>query len=209
MPSGITIEKRSFAVQFNEQQFADVSRFLGKMNNVPNKVLSRTLNDTIKGTKTDVSSAIREVLAAKKSELEKNIKTVLATRDNLSGSVTVKGVLPAKAFTFKQKSAGVQVKFYVHKPAEVIMSSFVARMKSSYEGIFIRTNRMKQVGRPIKKPWPLMPKEYRFPIRIVYAPSHVTILASDPVWQPVEKKIGERLQKALTRELNYEINVAG
>lgn len=203
-----TIETKTLNLKFNEAQLKEVQELFGKFNDIPDKVLSRTINDVLNGAKTDVSSAVREILNVKKSSLDKYIKVLRSSAVTLGGSIKVGGVLPARAFPFKQKPEGVEVKYYKDKPAEIIVSSFVAKLKNTTaKGVFRRETRFKTVGKQVKRKWKEMPQKWRYPIKPVYAPSHVTILASDPVWNGVQRSIEGRIDVALKREINYELNI--
>jgi hypothetical protein len=203
----ITIPFQSYKIEFNKRQIDEVYNLFGKLNDVPNKVFSRAVHRTLDGTKTDMSSAIREVLDARKSDIDRTIKVKKTNSVTMSGSVGTGGVLPAHAFKFEQLPEGTKVKFYKNRQPEVIKSAFVAKAKSGKKIILIRENIRKRIGHQIKMDWRKLPMEARYPVRTVFAPSHVTVLLSGPVWPSLQGKIDKRLETNLKREINYVIKV--
>lgn len=222
----------SVSIQFNDEQIAEVYRTFGSLNDMPNKIFSRAINRTMDGAKTDMSTAIRSVLNAKKKDVDRLILISRCSPGTLFGRVTLSGkLLPLRAFNPKQTSSGVTVRLYKNKDKSSFQSAFIATMKSSgYVGVFRRKwheskSKKRGKGMPpafLRKtmarqgyfynsktkcfvPAGILPKPYRLPIKQIFAPSQVTIFIADEIFNPFKESVDRRLDVDLQREINYEM----
>lgn len=197
----------SINVQINRVQLEECERLLSEIGKIPPPVASRAINETLAGVKTDISSYVRDVITAKKSVVDENIKVTKASVTTLSGVVTVKGkAIPLIEFGANQVKAGVTAKIYVARSRELFTSAFISRMKSGHLGVFKREYKGTPVGHPVKRNWFKMPKSYRLPIRQLFGPQLLTIVQDNKVMVPVMASSSERMEKAVRRQLDYEMS---
>lgn len=218
----------SYTIKVSETDKLKVQAMFTDMKNIAGKVMSRAINKTLPGVKTDASSAIRAVLNVKKSTVDKTFKTTNATPINLSASFRSTGEpIPLIGVNYvRQTAKGVSVKIQKDKRAKVIPSAFIATMKSGHRGVMRRNwsqgaqgkmgkidsaiNRSgyiwsAKLNRYISIAW--LPKEYRLPIEERFAPRVPDYLGDKgPIMQTVLDKASERLHKKLEHELNYELS---
>ncbi|MBN1664839.1 MAG: phage tail protein [Deltaproteobacteria bacterium] len=200
----------NLSVQVNRTQLNEVKRMFKDMKGVPEKVISRAINGTLSGVKTDTSTEARKVLNAGKKAIDKNISTNKASVSRLTGVVSIKGnIIPLSEFKPTQTQKGVTARVYKGQPRESYTSAFIATLKTGHKGVFWRTYKGKPVGRIVRRPWPLMERKYRFPIEAVYGPRLTTVVKSDSVMKPVMNNAGTRLDKNLKKEINYEMSKMG
>jgi len=76
--------------------------------------MSRALNRTLKGVKTDISANVRTVLNASKKAVDENITIEKATSKDVYGAIRIKGkIISMSEFSPKQTNKGVKVAEYV------------------------------------------------------------------------------------------------
>ena len=191
----------------NPDDMAKVKSMLEEVKNAPARVISRAINDTLTGVKTDASTEIRGIITAKKSAVDGTFRTVKATVTQLSGLFESKGKpLPLIDYSARQTKAGVSVQVKKKNPRAVIMGAFIQTMKSGHKGAYWREYRGPKV--PVNKmiPYAKLPKKYRLPIKQLYGPRIPDILGDQPVMAVVLAKADERLHKNMEKELNYELS---
>jgi hypothetical protein len=187
---------------------AELQMLFSQIKGLPEKVYSRAVRKTLTGVKTDVSTAIRDVIAIKKKDLDQNIVIEQARDGNVltGGVVSTKGALaPLSVLGAKQTTGGVTAKVYQKGDRVAYPSAFVATMKSGHVGVYRREFRKKAIGRPVKAPWKKI-DPVRLPIEQMYGPRITTVLDSSPVMKPLLDKVGERTTKAFEQEINYEMS---
>jgi len=202
-------------IKFNEADVANVKRMLRGLDDVVPKVLSRAINDTLAGVKTDASTEIRSIITAKKSAVDATFRTVKATIAHLSGLVSSSGPpLPLIKFSANQTKAGVSVQVKRKNPRSVLKGAFIATVRSSnqaesgssgHKGVFWREYHGAKV--PVKKiAYGKLPRKYRLPMKQLFGPRIPDILGDDPVMTAVLSKADDRIHKAVEKELNYELS---
>ncbi|MDP2366368.1 MAG: hypothetical protein Q8M94_21655 [Ignavibacteria bacterium] len=198
---------QAFEVKIDEGQMADVRRMLADTKIMPGKVISRAINKTLSGVKTDASTEIRNVINATKKAVDANMSKTNATIAKPSGFMTVKGkVLELGSFSPRQTNVGVTVTIYKAKGAQKFVSAFVATMPSGHKSVYRREYKGTPVGKPVRRPWKKFGEKYRLPIRPLYGPNLATIMESYPVMTPVMAKAGDRIQTNLEHELDFEMS---
>lgn len=196
----------SFTIKFNERDVANVKAMLRGLDAVVPKVLSRSINDTLAGVKTDASAEIRAVVTASKSAVDSTFKTVKATVTELSGLVSSSGPpMPLIEFAARQVKAGVSIQVKKTNPRTVLKGAFIQTMKSGHKGVFWREYH--GAKGPVKKiAYGRLPKKYRLPMKQLFGPRIPDILGDDPVMNAVLTKADDRMHKNLDKELNYELS---
>jgi len=193
-------------IKFNEADVAHVKSMLRGIDDVVPKVLSRAINDTLAGVKTDASAEIRSIITAKKSAVDGTFRTVKATVTQLSGLVSSSGPpLPLIEFSARQTKAGVSVQVKKKNPRSVIKGAFIQTLKSGHKGVFWRE--WHGAKGPVKKiAYGKLPKKYRLPMKQLFGSRIPDILGDDPVMNAVLAKADDRIHKAVDKELNYELS---
>lgn len=182
---------------------------------LPDMIISRSINKTLSGVRTDMSSEIRTVTTASKSIVDEGISIDKATVASPTGRVTLTGrAITLGEFNARQTNKGVSVKVYKQQATKVYPSSFIATVKatakkagvasSTHTGVFRRVNRLNVAGKPIKKPWKKIDPR-RLPIKQMYGPNLATIMEKSEVMEPVLEKAAVRLQDNMDHELEYEL----
>jgi hypothetical protein len=203
-------------IQINQADLDRVKTMLRGIDNVAPKVLSRAINDTLAGVKTDASTEIRNIITAKKSAVDGTFRTVKATVTQFSGLFESKGKpLPLIDFSARQTKAGVSVQVKKKNPRTVLTGAFIAAVRTKeqaaagstgHQGVFWRVYRGGVKG-PVKKiAYGRLPRKYRLPIKQLFGPRIPDILGDEPVMAVVLKKADDRLHKNMDKELNYELS---
>lgn len=193
-------------IKFNETDVANVKAMLRGLDDVVPKVLSRAINDTLAGLKTDASTEIRAIITASKSAVDGTFKTVKATVTQLSGLIQSSGTpLPLIDFSANQTKAGVSVQVKKKNPRSVLKGAFIQTMKSGHKGVFWREYH--GAKGPVKKiSYGKLPIKYHLPIKQLFGPRIPDILGDDPVMNVVLAKADDRMHKYMDKELNYELS---
>ena len=210
----------NITLQFNERDVANVKAMLRGLDNIVPKVLSRAINDTLAGVKTDASTEIRAIITAPKKTVDGAMTISKATPASLEGGVAISGTpLPLIAYSARQTLKGVSAQVKKDSGRQVIPGAFIATVRagkqaaSGYEGhagVFWRTwhaDSAKSGKNMAKRAWKKMPAQYRLPIKQLYGPRIPDYIAEKgPVMAIVLKKSDERMHKNLDKELNYEMS---
>ena len=73
-----------FYIKINDTDLKNVEKMLGNVQGAVPRVISRAINDTLAGVKTDASAEIRQVITLKKAAVDKTFRTVKANVTTLS-----------------------------------------------------------------------------------------------------------------------------
>jgi hypothetical protein len=197
-----------FYIKINDTDLKNVEKMLGNVQGAVPRVISRAINDTLAGVKTDASAEIRQVITLKKAAVDKTFRTVKSNVTTLSGLFESKGSpVPLIDYGARQTTKGVSVQVKRGNPRSQIEGAFIATMKSGHKGVFWRqwhTAARKPVNRNV--PYGKLPKRYRLPIAQRFGPRVPDILENQPVMNAVLTKAGDRMHKNIDRELNYELS---
>ncbi len=210
----------NITLQFNERDVANVKAMLRGLNDIVPKVLSRAINDTLAGVKTDASAEIRTIITATKKVVDGAMKISESTTTSLAGGVVISGTpLPLIAYSARQTLKGVSVQVRKDNGREVIPGTFIATVRSAkqaaggyegHEGVFWRTwhaGAAKKGKNMATRAWKRMPAQYRLTIEQRYGPRIPDYIAEKgPVMASVLKKADERMHKNMDKELNYEMS---
>lgn len=200
-----------FSVEVNRSDLAEVERTLTGVKNGYSKVVSRSLNRTITGVRTDSVKEIQNVITPKATVIRKTFKMVKATKVSLIAAVKSSGgPLPLIHYKARQTKRGVTVQVKKKSSRALFPGAFIATMpKSKHVGVFQREYKDKRL--PAKKArtglaYGALPKKYRLPIKQLYGPRVPDIMENTDVMKPILKKAGDRLQKELNSQLNFEMS---
>ncbi len=205
-------------IKMNTDDVSRVKTMLADIKGAPERVMSRAINKTLTGVKTDASTAVREIITAKKSAVDATFKSSKATVAKISASLQSTGKpLPLIEYAARQTMKGVSVQVKKLKPRTVLKGAFITTVRSSQQaaagssghtGVFWRTWHDKPAnskGKLRKIPYAKLPKKYRLPVEQKFGPRVPDILGDMPVMAVVLKKADERMHTNMERELNYEL----
>lgn len=212
-------------LKLNQIDVDAVKAMLGECKTVPEKVISRALNKTLTGIKTDASTEIRAILNAKKSDVDDTFKVTNSSVADMSCKFVSTGKpLPLMTFGARQTTKGVSVQVKKTVARSVVAGSFLATMKSGHQGVFWRKWHEKGVSKSgfesqanrvgyfwsVKAqrfvPMALLPQSFRLPIKELFSSRVPDVLSDPPVLDVVIAKANERLVTNLDREVNYELS---
>ena len=209
----------NITLKFNEGDVANVKAMLRGLDNIVPIVLSRSINDTLAGVKTDASAEIRTIITATKTVVDKAMKITKSAPTYLQGRVEISGTpLPLIAYSARQTLKGVSVQVRKDRGRKVIPGTFIATVRTAaqaaggyegHEGVFWRKwhagtgKKGKNMG---KKAWKKFGEGYRLPIEQKFGPRIPDIIENDPVMNAVLTKSDDRMHKNLDKELNYELS---
>jgi hypothetical protein len=201
-----------------------VQKMLGDCKTAPGKVISRALNKTMTGIKTDASTEIRAILNAKKADVDDTFRVTSASVADMSCKFVSTGrPLPLMTFGARQTTKGVSVQVKKTVARAVIPGTFLATMKSGHQGVFWRKwhQRSAMTGLQARAskvgyfwsskaqrflPMRLLPESYRLPITELFSSRVPDVLSDPPVINAVLGKANARLVTNLDREVNYELS---
>lgn len=199
-----------FSVEVSKTDLADVERALTGIKNGYAKVVSRSLNRTLTGVRTDAVREVQKVITPTAKTIRATFTMIKASTRKLAAAVKSSGMaLPLIEYKARASKKGVTVQVKKKSKRSLISGAFIATMKSGHKGVFLREYTDKR--RPVKKarpgvPYAAMPRKYRLPIKELYGPGVPDILSNDSVMKPILKKADERLHKELGNQLNYELS---
>ncbi len=195
-------------IKLNPTDVANVKKMLWAVEEKVPVVLSRSINKTLDGVKTDASTEIRAVITAKKSMVDKTFKTMKSTPKFLSARFESRGrPLPLIEYSARQTAKGVSVQVKRQEARKVIAGTFIATMKSGHKGVFWREwHAAERKPKDKRMAYSKLPKRYRLPIEQRFGPRVPDILENMPVMNAVLSKADDRLHKNIEHELSFEVS---
>jgi hypothetical protein len=186
---------------------AKVRSLLSGMKTVGEKVLSRSLNKTLTGVRTDASTEIRRELNAKKAAVDETFTLNKATIKKLSASIVSTGK-PLALIDFvgtTQKTKGVSVLVKKGSKRKIILGTFITTVGSRHKGVFWRNWHGMKKAKNSKIKYGALPEKYRLPMSERFGPRVPDVLSNPQVMDTVLKKASDRLHTNIESELKYEL----
>jgi hypothetical protein len=197
----------SFAIELDKAALAEVKVALAGVENGASRVLSRAINKTLDGVRTDSVNEIANDITPKKSVIRKTFTVKKTTASNLEGRTSSKGKpLGLIHYLARQTKKGVSVKVKRNGKRSVIPGSFIAKAKGA-TNVFWR-----QYKGPKTKPRPgfkygVLPKHpYRLPIERLTGPRVPDIMDKPEVMAAILAAADARLDKNLSNQIDYELS---
>ncbi len=178
------------------------------MKTVGEKVLSRSLNKTLTGVKTDASTEIRKELNAKKAAVDETFTLNKATIKKLNASIISTGT-PLALIDFvgtRQTAKGVSVLVKKAGSRKIIPGAFITTLKGGHKGVFWRDWHGTKKPKNSKIRYGTLPRKFRLPMSERFGPRVPDILSNQPVMDAVLKKASDRLHTNINHELEYELS---
>jgi hypothetical protein len=195
----------------NETDRLQVVAMLAGVRNGAPKVLSRAVNKTLDGVKTDADKEIRSIITMKKTDVMKTFTTRKATVSNLSARVICSDK-PESLIKFSntQRKKGISVKVLKSSSRTVLKHAFYVTTldKEGNENKWIAERKNKDKGQSARKNvvYSALPKRYRLPIEKLTGPRVADIMGKPAVMKKIQNQADERLHKNINQQLNYELS---
>lgn len=197
-----------FYIKINAEDRRKVEQMVGNIGGLAPKIISRAINDTLAGVKTDASAEIRSIITLKKATVDSTFKITKSNPATLSGRFESKGSpVPLIEYGARQTKPGVSVQVKRGNPRSVVAGTFIATMKSGHKGVFWRVWH-EGAKKPVNKriAYGKLPKQYRLPIEQRFGPRVPDILSNEPVMNAVLNMADDRMHKNIDRELDFELS---
>jgi len=202
-------------VNISQRDILDIEAALLGIRNGATRALTRAINRTLAGVRTDKTNEAAKVLNLKKTDIRNAVRINRATWSNMAASVrrTGKPVPLAKFKGTRQVRRGVSVLVKIGGQRTVLPHAFIATMRSGHVGVFWRKDDT-WVGYADRSSLPpraygRLPEHYRLPIKELYGPRVEDILSDPDVMERLIEMADDRLQRNLDHEVNYLILQAG
>lgn len=191
---------------------AKVRRMFFEMQTTADKVISRSLNKTLTGVKTDASTEIRKELNAKKAAVDETFKMDKATTKKLTASIESTGK-PLALIDFvgtRQTTKGVSVLIKKGRSRTIIPRAFIATTEYghkgvSHKGVFWRKWHGPKRPKNSRIRYGALPHKFRLPVKERFGPRVPDIFSNSQVMDAVLEKAGNRLHANINHELEYEL----
>jgi hypothetical protein len=200
------------AIKLNPKDVADVKSMLSKLSNdEANKALSRGVNLTMTGVRTDGTKILSDHYALTASAIRESWKISKSTFRDPTGVVSSRGTfIRLKEFGAHQTKTGVSVKVLKRNPRVVIEHAFIAKVwkRQNEEQVYWRKYHGPRKPNDPRKRYMGLPGKYRFPIKALYGPRLQDYLGDPAIIGMLTKMAGDRLSKNMAHEVNYLLSQA-
>ena len=196
----------TFSIQLDKAALAEVKVALAGVKNGASRVLSRAINKTLDGVRTDSVKEISKDITPKASVIRGTFTVKKTSVSNLEGRTSSKGKpLGLIHYLANQTKKGVSVKVKRAGKRSVIPGAFIVKAKGA-TNVFWREYRG-----PKKKPVPgfpygVLPQPYRFKIHRLTGPRVPDIMDKPEVMKEILSAADVRLDKNLANQIDYELS---
>ncbi len=218
---------QAMIIELDPRDTAEIKAMLRRLDKSETaKATTRAINRTMVGVRTDGTKMLKDHYNLTASQIRKSWKINRAAFANPSGVVSTSGTfLRLKHFGAKQTTTGVSVKVFRSQPRQTIKHAFIGKLKSSQRQEQVYRRRWHDENRAGKTkkqassmarqgmvwserrkgyiPARLMAEEFRRPVRALYGPRIQDHLADPEIYAVLERLASERLDKAMTHEIEY------
>ena len=209
-------------IQIDENQLRDVQTMMTGIKDGYPKVLTRAVNKTLTGVRTDAKKEIAKDLNLTQKRIADDFQIRKMSFSRLTGQIDSVGkpVGLASFIGTKQKTKGVSVKVKKTGTRSIIKHTFLANVRGKKEAgdkehVFYRLYTGPRAKHRPGFPYSMMPEKYRYPnaprgsgsnLERKTGPRVQDIYASDKVMKPVLAMADDRLAANLEHELNRELS---
>ena len=196
----------NFAIKIDPASLASVHIMLDGIKNGAPRVLSRAINKTLDGVRTDSVNEIAKDITPTKTVIRNTFTVKKTNTANLKGYTASKGEpLGLIHYQARQTKKGVSVKVKRQGTRAVILGAFIAKAKNA-TNVFWR-----QYRGPKKKtipgfPYGILPRPYRFPIQRLTGPRVPDIMGNPKIIGIILNLAGIRLDKNLANQIDFELS---
>jgi len=196
----------SLSISINQADLLKVEAMLSGIKNAVPRVISRSVNKTLVGVRTDSVREIGKVITPKAKVIRKSFKVYRATISNLSAKVRSKGKpLGLIHFRARQIKRGVSLQVKKKKARSVIPHAFIRTVKGA-KNVWMRYYYGPRRPRKPGRKYGAMPKKYRLPMYRMAGPRVPDIMSNKPVMRAIQEKADKRLDKAFNHELEFMLS---
>jgi len=203
----------SLSISINQADLLKVEAMLSGIKNAVPRVISRSVNKTLVGVRTDSVREIGKVITPKAKVIRKSFKVYRASVSNLSAKVESKGK-PLGLIHFEARQiklsrgkikAGVTLKVKKKKARSNIPHAFI-RSVNGAKNVWMRFYYGPR--KPVKpgRKYGAMPKKYRYSIYRMVGPRVPDIMSNKPVMRAIQEKADKRLDKSFNHELEFMLS---
>jgi len=188
------------SIELNQRDLDRAAAELAQVRRGLPLALSRALNRTITGVRTDAVKAVRAEADVSAGRVRDNVKLFRATTERLSAAVIATGrdiplihfrTRPSKPQTKggRRPAIGVTAQTFKSQGGQVYPGSFVARVPTGHLGVFERKGRA------------------RLPIKQLYGPSAADALDRGNALEGIERRARIRLRERFDHEVDRLLGV--
>lgn len=196
-----------FEIKIDPTSLTNVQIALAGVKNGASRVLSRAINKTLDGVRTDSVNEISKDITPTKTVIRGTFKVKKTTTSNLKGSTSSIGKpLGLIHYLARQTQKGVSVKVKRLGVRTLIAGAFIATAKGATNVFWREWHGTKRPVRPGFKYGRLPAYPYRLPIQRLTGPRVPDIMGKPNVMAAILALADVRLDKNLDYQLDYELS---
>jgi hypothetical protein len=210
----------TFSISLNKAQLAEVTVAMTGIANAASRVLSRAINKTLDGVKTDSVNEIAKDITLTKTRIRKDFTVKKTTVANLEGRTFSLGIpVGLMHYQARQTQKGVTVKVKRDSPRMLIPGAFIATAKRATNVFWREWHGPKRKVRTAWRsggrsgglyqagfPYSAMPEKYRLPIHMLTGPRVPDIMGKPEVMKDILSLADVRIDKNLANQLDFELS---
>jgi hypothetical protein len=196
-------------IDIDKAQLDGVKAMLSGISGGADKALTRSINKSLVNVRTRAVKEIGADLNLKSSRIKKDFDIKKASFTKMVAFVRCQSVPPGLInFSSRQVRKGVTTKVRKKGSRKLVKHAFIATFKGN-KHVAKRIN--KHVGKGVlntnkNRAWGMMPRKYRFPIKILYAVRPADFMAQPQILNPLEEYASERVSTNLDHEAKAILN---
>ncbi|HET56890.1 MAG TPA: hypothetical protein ENN35_00425 [Deltaproteobacteria bacterium] len=194
------------SLAMNETDRLKVMALLSGVRDGAPRVLSRAVNKTLDGVRTDADREIRSIVTLKKKDVMATFSTRKASVRSLSARVVCSDKPQSLIkFSTSQRKTGVSVKVLKSSGRTVLKHAFYAAAAGAGQ---IWERKYKGRGQSARRAiaYGALPKKYRLPVEKLTGPRVADIMGKPTVLKKIRNQADERLHKNIDQQLKYELS---
>ena len=192
-----------YKLEIDKASMASVKLTIAKLGGSAGIVISRAVNDSLSGVRTQAIKGIGGKVMLKAAVIRQTFMIKKASIKDLQAAVETKSKpIPLINFSARQIKAGVSVKVLRVGGRKKIPHAFIATMKSGHKGVYWRDWDLYRS--PMKKDFHdgAVPRKYKLPIHELYGPRVPDILDDPEIMGPVMENANKRLNDRLNHHVD-------
>lgn len=176
-------------VKFDKRKFRNLQRTFSDFPRAIPKIISRAINRTSITARAQIARRIAEKVTARVSDIKKKISRTKATYRHWVSTLSISAKrIPLKSFKPRQIAKGVTYKIEKTSGRKLVMSAFLATMRSGHTGVFKRKS------------------DSRLPIIELHGPSLGQVFeGTSSIVRAVQRSTGKMLEKNIDDQLKLQL----
>lgn len=198
----------SYGISINKDDLNKVNLMMAGIKNGYPKVVSRAINKTLTGVRTDAVNVIYSQLNLTKTRIRKDFSIKKSNWSVLEGRISAsgKGVNLVEFGARQLKRGGVSVKIKRTGAREKFGHMFIATAKGN-RLVFERSEKIYMGRAPVPgRAYAKLPRAMRLPIHAKPGPAIEDYFGDERAMKPVLEKAKDRMDKALGESLDFELS---